>query len=246
LRLVLLDELGFDDPKLAIREAVAQVPWMGERLVVLHGHGRVWGPADLRAIRAEAAVLRPMKTETLQRLLDGPAGVRRTETSALSSLGVALRAVANGVGDASIEDAAAANANPSLRVLLAEDNPVNQRVAASILKKLGCVVTVAENGAEAVDAAAAQTFDLILLDYHMPVMDGLEAARILSARRGPARKIPPIFALTASVFDEHRRQCLEAGMDGILSKPIHVRALRDCVDSAIELRDRVSLEADPV
>jgi signal transduction histidine kinase/CheY-like chemotaxis protein len=107
---------------------------------------------------------------------------------------------------------------PGCRVLLAEDNAVNQKIGQRILEKLGCLVKVANNGREAIDLAAVERCDVILMDLHMPEVDGLQAARAI--RRQGLRT--PIIALTASVLDETRRACEAAGMDGFLAKPIRM------------------------
>ncbi len=106
------------------------------------------------------------------------------------------------------------------RVLLAEDNPVNIEVARTYLEEFGCSVRVAENGREAVDAHAAQGFDLILMDAQMPDLDGLSATRMIREREA-AQDLTriPIIAVTANAFAEDRARCLEAGMDDYLSKP---------------------------
>ena len=106
----------------------------------------------------------------------------------------------------------------SARVLVAEDNALNQQVAQGLLEKLGCRVTLAHDGQQAVALARTQPFDLILMDLHMPVLDGLQAARQLRAL--PQGQTLPIIALSAAVFDEDRQRCLEAGMNGFVPKPI--------------------------
>jgi len=107
---------------------------------------------------------------------------------------------------------------PGCRVLLTEDNPVNQKIGQRILEKLGCRAEVANDGHAAVMLAAAAPYDVILMDLHMPEVDGFEAAREIR-RRGIRT---PIVALTASVLDETRKACEEAGMNGFLTKPIRV------------------------
>ena len=122
---------------------------------------------------------------------------------------------------------------PTVRVLLAEDNPVNQRVATLQLEKLGCVVVVAENGQEALRAYMANpgAFALILMDGQMPIMDGLAAAR--GIRNWEAGRLDqphvPILAMTANVTLEDREACVAAGMDGFLSKPVQKAALEQAL-----------------
>jgi signal transduction histidine kinase/CheY-like chemotaxis protein len=112
------------------------------------------------------------------------------------------------------------------RVLLAEDNIVNQRVAVGLLKRRGHHVTVVENGQEAVDALELEQFDIVLMDVQMPVMGGLEATRAIREReRETSRDRVRIVAMTAHAMSGDRERCLAAGMDGYLSKPAESRAL---------------------
>ena len=116
-------------------------------------------------------------------------------------------------------------AKGGLRVLLAEDNQVNQLVAARILEKLGHTVTVVGNGREAVAAAQSGKFDLIAMDVQMPEMDGLEATTQIRSWERTAGTHIPIIAMTAHAMKGDRERCLEAGMDGYTSKPIRIREL---------------------
>jgi two-component system sensor histidine kinase/response regulator len=113
-----------------------------------------------------------------------------------------------------------------LRVLVAEDNAINQRVARKQLERLGCSVIIASTGREALERFQDHQFDLVLMDCHMPEMDGYTAAqRIRESEAGRSERIP-IIALTASAMQETRTRCIAAGMDDLLSKPIPLNALR--------------------
>jgi CheY-like chemotaxis protein/HPt (histidine-containing phosphotransfer) domain-containing protein len=105
------------------------------------------------------------------------------------------------------------------RILLVEDNEVNRRVAVAVLRKLGLDVDAVVDGEEAVDCVAAADYDLVLMDMHMPRMDGLEAARVIRAREAAGARRVPIVAMTANVVAEARSACLDAGMDDFLPKP---------------------------
>ena len=117
----------------------------------------------------------------------------------------------------------------SLRVLLAEDNPVNQILAARILEKLGHKVHIANNGKEAFERAKAETFDLIVMDVQMPEMDGLQATAAIREAEATTGKHIPIFAMTAHAMKGDRERCLDAGMDGYMSKPIRVEELKEAI-----------------
>jgi signal transduction histidine kinase/CheY-like chemotaxis protein len=122
------------------------------------------------------------------------------------------------------------------RVLVADDNPVNQTVAVGMLEILGCRVDVVDDGRAAVQASAHTAYDVIFMDCEMPEMDGFEATRLIREReRGQALERPPapgsphavIVALTAHAFEENRRRCLATGMDDCLSKPFTKRQLEE-------------------
>ncbi|MBB4953094.1 signal transduction histidine kinase/CheY-like chemotaxis protein [Agrobacterium vitis] len=117
---------------------------------------------------------------------------------------------------------------PCLKILLVEDNAVNQQVARRFLEKLGQDVVMADNGAEAVDKTEQDVFDLILMDMQMPVMDGIEATKHI-IERGGASALTPIVAMTANASDDDRRRCRAAGMVGFESKPVTMARLRDVI-----------------
>ncbi|MEO6407828.1 MAG: response regulator [Burkholderiaceae bacterium] len=117
-----------------------------------------------------------------------------------------------------------------LRVLVAEDHPVNRAYMQAVLDKLGHHAVFSENGEDAVHAMheSLTDFDIVLMDLHMPVMDGFKAARAIRAMPAP-RGAVPIIALTADAFGESRDMALRSGMDGFLSKPAHLAQLRDAL-----------------
>ncbi|MDX8383530.1 MAG: response regulator, partial [Ghiorsea sp.] len=116
-----------------------------------------------------------------------------------------------------------------VRILIAEDNPVNQQVLVAMLELLGCHAEVANNGLEVLSAIESQGFDLILMDCHMPQMDGLEATRQIRAHQGELKNLC-IVALTANAMPEDRARCVKAGMDDYLSKPFTQAQLRKVIE----------------
>ncbi|WP_374571620.1 ATP-binding protein [Phenylobacterium sp.] len=128
--------------------------------------------------------------------------------------------------EAAVQDAAdvAPDETGGLRVLLVDDHPMNRELGATILAILGCETFLAESGEEAIEAAQAAEFDVILMDLHMPHMDGWQAARAIRALGGEAA-LTPIIALSADVMPETAEQCRRAGMVDVAAKPIKIEAL---------------------
>jgi CheY-like chemotaxis protein len=129
----------------------------------------------------------------------------------------------------------------ALRVMLAEDNAVNQKIIGKLLQRAGCTPVVVSNGADALRAAAACEWDLILMDCDMPIMDGFEATRRL--RRGEAGEAAariPIVALTANATVECRSACTDAGMDSFLSKPVWIDALHKELTKCVKRSESMS------
>src|SRR6266436_3092499 len=124
----------------------------------------------------------------------------------------------------------------SLRILLAEDNPVNQRLASRLLEKRGHSVVVAGNGREALEALEKESFDLVFMDVQMPVMDGFEATVAIRRKEGAGGVRLPIVALTAHAMKGDREKCLVGGMDGYLTKPIQPQELDELLQSYIARR----------
>ena len=115
-----------------------------------------------------------------------------------------------------------------MRILIAEDNRVNQIVARKWMERLGYQADLAANGLEVLSMMESKTYDLILMDCQMPEMDGFEATRRILAAAEPGRR-PVIFALTAAVLEEERALCLAVGMTTVLQKPIKLSALRQAI-----------------
>ena len=119
-----------------------------------------------------------------------------------------------------------------LRILVAEDNLTNQKVIAKILERAGHRPHLVDNGEQALDAMEKEKFDLVMLDLHMPVMGGLEAAKVSRFTREGASRLP-LVALTADATPESRKACEEAGFDGYLTKPVEVQKLIELIDSLV-------------
>src|SRR6185436_10083584 len=124
-----------------------------------------------------------------------------------------------------------------LRILLAEDNVVNQKLALRILQQMGYRADLASNGIEAVESVQRQIYDVVLMDVQMPEMDGLEATRQVAAKWPPDKR-PRIVAMTANAMQGDREMCIAAGMDDYLTKPIRVDQLVETLTSVAAREER--------
>jgi hypothetical protein len=120
----------------------------------------------------------------------------------------------------------------SLQVLLVEDNVVNQRLCSRLLEKWGHRVTLAANGEEGLRLFEQQTWDVVLMDMHMPVMGGEEAVRLMRKHEGWSRHTP-VIGVTANALASDKQACLDAGMDDHLAKPYSARELRDIINQHV-------------
>ena len=134
-----------------------------------------------------------------------------------------------------VSDGTSAVQQASLRVLLVEDNAINQLLAKSILNNLGHRVETARDGREALDLFAAHPWDLVLMDIHMPVMSGLDATRYIRQQEAPGRHTP-IIAITAGAMEADRAACLAAGMDDYIAKPYKPQVLQELLERVAQQR----------
>ena len=125
--------------------------------------------------------------------------------------------------------------NINCRILLVEDNCVNQKLVSRILQNAGYEVDIVENGKEAVLVSELLLYDLMLMDIQMPEMDGLEATAAIRLREKATGRHTPIVALTANVMKYDQQTCMEAGMDDYLAKPVRTRVLFETIRRILSL-----------
>ncbi|MDQ3640423.1 MAG: response regulator, partial [Actinomycetota bacterium] len=198
-----LDRLMPDMDGLELKAAIVSDPALNTRLVVITGLGRDSELDATEAYGVSATLSKPVHREDLRVCLRATLGLSPGPIAAL----------ARNTGGITIR-------RPELgRLLLAEDNLINQKVAVAMLSGAGYHVDVVSNGADAIEAATAQRYDAILMDCQMPVLNGYEATAGIRAQEGSHRHTP-IIAMTAGARREDRRRCLAEGMDNYLAKPV--------------------------
>jgi CheY-like chemotaxis protein len=181
-------------------------------------------------------------SKSLVEMMDGEIGAESTPgrgsrfwfTARLARSARALAARPGAGPVPAVQEAAARDLLPSGRsisILLAEDNVINQKVACRVLEKLGHRVAIANNGQEALQALAHHTYDLVLMDLQMPILDGLKATRMIREETVKTTNPRiPIIAMTAHAMKDVRQQCLDAGMDDYVTKPVRPQELRAALD----------------
>jgi two-component system, sensor histidine kinase and response regulator len=207
-----LDGVGVAD------DIVRRGAHQGARIMLLTSDPRPGEVARAVTAGVSACLAKPIIPSELRRT------IRRwlvTEPAVVASSGTA-------------DKATAAPARRALRIMLAEDNRVNQKLAMRLLERAGHSVLVAGNGREAVAAFQREAFDLILMDVQMPEMDGLEATAAIRAAEADAGTHIPIIAMTAHAFAEDRERCLAAGMDAFLTKPVRVAQLHEVIAHMVD------------
>jgi two-component system, sensor histidine kinase and response regulator len=215
--LVLLDAEMPEMDGFTLAERIRQEPELSAvTLMMLTSTTRQGDAARSRELGIHSYLVKPIAPSTL---LDAILGVLAAPCTEPSTSRVPTRSLPE--------------TRPRLRILLAEDNETNQKVAVKLLHKHGHTVTIARNGTEAVSAVENGVFDLILMDMHMPDMGGMEAtACIREKERGTSHHLP-IIALTARAMRGDKEKCIEAGMDGYISKPIDVEVFYRTIYSLI-------------
>jgi CheY-like chemotaxis protein len=235
--LVLLDARMPDVDGFALAEEIRRRPHLARAtIMMLSSAHRPGDGARCRALHLAGRLTKPVNpSELLEAIL---------HALAIPSPGEPAPMAPPPTGPSS--PAQAPDGAVKLRVLLAEDNPVNQKLALRLLEKQGHTVRVVDTGTAAVRAVQTERFDLVLMDVQMPDMGGLEATAALRAweRGDPARGHVQIVAMTAHAMKGDREQCLAAGMDGYLSKPIQARKLFEILNNVHGPENQNGLDID--
>jgi two-component system sensor histidine kinase/response regulator len=220
--LVLLDAMMPDVDGFTLAERIRTHPTLSDTaLVMLSSAGRGGNAAHCRALNV-TYLHKPVKPSELLRAIKRAIQMSCERSPSSSS---ARNSLAKLIPDLPAEPSALISRHPPLRVLLAEDNLVNQRLALRLLEKQGHTVTVAPDGQAALDAFDRERFDLVLMDVQMPVLNGLETTERLRQReQGTGRRVP-VLALTAHAMQGDRERCLAAGMDAYVTKPLRFEEL---------------------
>ena len=179
----------------------------------------VKGTAELEQVGVVANLARPVRPKVLAEVLARVLHRRSRQSAAGDAFHVPI--------PDSPEPAPTDEGEFVCRVLLAEDNPINQVLAVRMLEKLGVRVDVADDGHAAIEMASKADYDLVLMDCQMPVVDGYEATREIRGQQGEGEQHLPIVALTANAMDSDRDSCINAGMNGYFAKPLRIKEIEE-------------------
>ena len=210
-RLVLLDSRMPELDGFAVARAIAERPELAcPTILLLTSDDRAGDSARCRTLGVSSYLIKPIATPELRRsIVDGVSALPRPHLSASRSPVVP--------------------STSGLRILVAEDNKVNQTIAAAMLRRDGHHVVLADDGAAAVAAAGSDAFDVILMDVQMPVMNGFDATVAIREHERKAGTYTPIVAMTAHAMSGDRERCLQSGMDEYVSKPVSPESLRNAL-----------------
>ncbi len=226
--LVLLDANMPEMDGFTLAEKIKDIPQMaGAKMLMLTSAGSREDATRCRELDIAAYLTKPIKQsellDAILTILGTQAAADRLAPSSASALAL----------QAPLAGSARRESGRRLRILVAEDNPVNQQLAARLLEKRGHTVVLAGNGREALAALESQAFDLALMDVQMPEMDGLEATAAVREREKATGGHLPIVAMTAHAMKGDRERCLAAGMDGYLAKPIRAADFFAAIEDAV-------------
>jgi CheY-like chemotaxis protein/HPt (histidine-containing phosphotransfer) domain-containing protein len=223
-RLVILDGHMPDMDGFAVAEEIAKRRQHVPTVMMLTSGGQRGDGARCRALGIGAYLTKPVRQSDLLKAIRLALGAGDAARS--GALLITRHSLAESAGPAPRK------AERPLRVLVAEDNLVNQQLVTRLLEKRGHSVLVVGNGREAVAAYEQESFDVILMDVQMPVMGGFEATAAIQGR-GNGHGCPPIIAMTARVMKGDHEACLEAGMDGYVAKPLSLKTLYDQIEALV-------------
>jgi CheY-like chemotaxis protein len=187
-------------------------------VIVLTSMGRRGDAANLQALGCAGYLIKPIRQNQLADAIAAVIGQRGVQEQGQTTQLVTRHTLSE-------------QKRSSLRILLAEDNPVNQKLAVIMLQKAGYPVDTVENGQQAIEALRKHRYNLVLMDVQMPEMDGFEATQIIRRDEEPLHRHTPIIAMTAHAMHGDRERCLAAGMDDYLTKPIEPKDLFSTLDA---------------
>jgi PAS domain S-box-containing protein len=231
--LILLDACMPDTDGFALAgQITAESRFAGVKMIMLTSAGHLGDEEHCRKNGISGYLLKPIRQSVLLDLIMTTLGVETREEPKAASAPSTL--VESG------------KSLPPLRILLAEDNPVNQRLAVKLLEKWRHSVSAVSDGLQVLSSLETQTYDVILMDVQMPGMDGIEATGAIRRKEASAGGHIPIIAMTAHALKGDRERCVKAGMDDYVSKPINPKELASAIERAIATAEAIRTENSSV